>query len=73
VELSLDGLLVAAGLHAPASDQLERYRGAINDGRRAAAFAPSRRREPRDWSLPPEPKRTPAATRSTTRGSTGSA
>ena len=38
VELSLDGLLVAAGLHAPASDQLERYRAGIADGRRAAAF-----------------------------------
>jgi uncharacterized protein (TIGR02453 family) len=38
VELSLDGLLVAAGIHAPASDQLERYRAAIDDGRRAAAF-----------------------------------
>jgi uncharacterized protein (TIGR02453 family) len=38
VELSLDGLLVAAGLHAPASDQLDRYRAAIAEGRRAAAF-----------------------------------
>jgi uncharacterized protein (TIGR02453 family) len=38
VELSLDGLLVAAGLYRPASDQLERYRAAIDDGRRAAAF-----------------------------------
>jgi uncharacterized protein (TIGR02453 family) len=38
VELSLDGLLVAAGMHQPASDQLERYRAAIDDGRRAAAF-----------------------------------
>lgn len=38
VELSLDGLLVAAGLHAPASDQLDRYRAAIADGRRAASF-----------------------------------
>src|SRR3954454_7819532 len=38
VELSLDGLLVAAGLHQPASDQLERFRAAIDDGRRAAAF-----------------------------------
>ena len=38
VELSLDGLLVAAGLHAPASDQLERYRAGIADGRRAGAF-----------------------------------
>jgi uncharacterized protein (TIGR02453 family) len=38
VELSLDGLLVAAGLHRPASDQLERFRAAIDDGRRAAGF-----------------------------------
>src|SRR3982751_3428247 len=38
VELSLDGLLVAAGLHRPASDQLERFRAAIDDGRRAATF-----------------------------------
>jgi uncharacterized protein (TIGR02453 family) len=38
VELSLDGLLVAAGLHQPASDQVERFRAAIDDGRRAAAF-----------------------------------
>jgi uncharacterized protein (TIGR02453 family) len=38
IELSLDGLLVAGGLHHPASDQLARYRAAIDDGRRAAAF-----------------------------------
>src|SRR2546421_727164 len=38
VELSLDGLLVAAGLHQPASDQLERFPAAIDDGRRAAGF-----------------------------------
>jgi uncharacterized protein (TIGR02453 family) len=37
-ELSLDGLLVAAGIHHPASDQLERFRRAIDDGRRAAGF-----------------------------------
>jgi uncharacterized protein (TIGR02453 family) len=37
-ELSLDGFLVAAGLHRPATDQLERFRAAINDGRRAKAF-----------------------------------
>jgi uncharacterized protein (TIGR02453 family) len=37
-ELSLDGLLVGGGLHHPASDQLERFRAAINDGRRAAWF-----------------------------------
>ena len=38
VELSLDGLLIGAGLHHPASDQLERFRAAIDDGRRATAF-----------------------------------
>jgi uncharacterized protein (TIGR02453 family) len=38
IELSLDGLLVAAGLHAPASDQLVRFRAAIDEGRRAASF-----------------------------------
>jgi uncharacterized protein (TIGR02453 family) len=38
VELSLDGLLIAAGLHAPAGDQLERFRAAIADSRRAASF-----------------------------------
>ena len=38
VELSLDGFLVAAGLHMPAPDQLDRLRRAIDDGRRAAAL-----------------------------------
>jgi uncharacterized protein (TIGR02453 family) len=38
VELSLDGLLIAAGMHHPAADQLARFRAAIDDGRRAAAF-----------------------------------
>lgn len=38
VELSLDGLLVAAGLHHPAPDQLERFRAAIDDQRRARRF-----------------------------------
>jgi uncharacterized protein (TIGR02453 family) len=38
VELSLDGLLVAAGLHRPAADQVERFRAAIDDGRRGKAF-----------------------------------
>jgi len=38
VELSLDGLLIGAGLYHPASDQLERFRAAIDDGRRAKAF-----------------------------------
>jgi uncharacterized protein (TIGR02453 family) len=61
VELSLDGLLVAAGLHAPAPDQLGRYRAALDDGRRAAAFeralatAEAAGLEP----APPELKRAP--------------
>jgi uncharacterized protein (TIGR02453 family) len=37
-ELSLDGLLVGGGLHHPAPDQLERFRAAIDDGRRARGF-----------------------------------
>jgi uncharacterized protein (TIGR02453 family) len=38
IELSLDGLLVAAGLHHPAPDQLKRFRAAIDDERRARRF-----------------------------------
>jgi uncharacterized protein (TIGR02453 family) len=38
VQLSLDGLLVGAGLHHPAADQLERFRAAIDDARRATGF-----------------------------------
>ncbi len=38
VELSLDGLLVAAGLHNPASDQVERMRIAIDKPRTAASL-----------------------------------
>jgi uncharacterized protein (TIGR02453 family) len=37
-DLSLDGLLVAAGIHSPASDQLERYRAAIDNDRLARSF-----------------------------------
>lgn len=36
VELSLDGLFVAAGLHNPAPDQVERMRRLVADGRSAA-------------------------------------
>lgn len=65
IDLSLDGLLVAAGIHRPASDQLERYRAAIDDARRAKAFetavataeaagmavpAPELKRAPRGYS-----------------------
>ena len=38
VEISLDGLLMAAGLYAPQSDQVERLRAAVADGRRSAGL-----------------------------------
>lgn len=38
VELSLDGLLVAAGLHNPAPDQVDRMRRALDAGRTAASL-----------------------------------
>src|SRR3954466_7653699 len=38
LELSLDGLFLGGGLHHPASDQLTRFRAAIDAGRRASAF-----------------------------------
>jgi uncharacterized protein (TIGR02453 family) len=37
-ELSLDGLVVAGGMYHPARDQLERFRAAIDDERRAKGF-----------------------------------
>ena len=64
-ELSLDGLLVAAGLHHPAPDQLDRFRRLMDDGRRAGGFeravrtaetaglevaAPELKRAPKGWS-----------------------
>ena len=65
-ELSLDGLLVAAGLHRPAADQLERFRAAMDDDRRARGFVrglgsarraglapsePALKRAPRGYSM----------------------
>jgi uncharacterized protein (TIGR02453 family) len=38
VSLSLDGLVAGAGIHHPDKGQLERFRSAIADGRRAATF-----------------------------------
>jgi uncharacterized protein (TIGR02453 family) len=38
VELSLDGLLVAAGMHNPAPDQVDRLRRAVDGSRSAAAL-----------------------------------
>jgi uncharacterized protein (TIGR02453 family) len=44
LELSLDGLLVAAGMYMPAADQLDRLRRAIADGRTAAGLTRALRR-----------------------------
>ena len=70
VELSLDGLLVAAGLHRPAPDQLERIRRAIDDGRTAAPLtkAIGRARKAGWRSTSPSSSARRAATRPTTRG-----
>jgi uncharacterized protein (TIGR02453 family) len=38
LDLSLDGLLLGAGLFHPAPDQLERFRAAIDNSRQGAAF-----------------------------------
>jgi uncharacterized protein (TIGR02453 family) len=38
VQLSLDGLLVGAGLHHPARDQLDRFRATVDDRRKGAAL-----------------------------------
>jgi uncharacterized protein (TIGR02453 family) len=61
VELSLDGLLVAAGMHHPAPDQLTRFRAAMDDGRRSAAFERAVRRARRAGLelAEPELKRAP--------------
>jgi uncharacterized protein (TIGR02453 family) len=55
-ELSLDGLLVAAGLHQPASDQLERFRGALGDDRKARGFERGVATARRAGLVPPEPE-----------------
>jgi uncharacterized protein (TIGR02453 family) len=60
-ELSLDGLLVAAGLHQPAPDQLERFRAAMDDDRRARGFVRGLSTARRAGLAPAEPalKRAP--------------
>ena len=70
-ELSLDGLLVAGGLHQPATDQLERFRAAVADGRRAkGSSARSALPRPPGSSRPsPRSSARRAGTRPTTRGS----
>ncbi|MGO9497577.1 MAG: DUF2461 domain-containing protein [Solirubrobacteraceae bacterium] len=55
-DLSLDGLLVAAGLHQPASDQLERFRAAINDDRKGRRFERGLATARRGGLTPSEPE-----------------
>ena len=72
-ELSLDGLLVAAGLHRPATDQLERFRAAVDDERRARGFTPRPGHRPprRPYARPSQPSNAPlGATRRTIPAST---
>jgi uncharacterized protein (TIGR02453 family) len=59
--LSLDGLVTAAGIHDPAPDQLERFRAALDDERAARAFERAvASAETAGLSLPePELKRAP--------------
>jgi uncharacterized protein (TIGR02453 family) len=56
IDLSLDGLLVAAGLHHPAPDQLERFRAAIDDDRRARGFERGLTAARRGGLTPAEPE-----------------
>lgn len=60
-DLSLDGLLVAAGLWRPAPDQLERFRAAIDDDRKSRGFARGLAAARRGGLTPAEPdlKRVP--------------
>ncbi len=60
-ELSLDGFLVAAGLHHPAPDQLERFRAAIDDQRRARVFERALKEAEAGGLMPTQPalKRAP--------------
>jgi uncharacterized protein (TIGR02453 family) len=66
VELSLDGLLVAAGLHNPTPDQVERLRRAVDAGRsggtlaRALGRAGERGLEPAEPDLVRVPRGYPA-------------
>ena len=61
IDLSLDGLLVGAGLFHPAPDQLERYRSALGDDTKGRAFQRGLARAGRAGLAPPPPdlKRAP--------------
>lgn len=73
IELSLDGLLVGAGLHHPAPDQLERFRAAIASDRQAQGFekAVARAEAAGLETIEPELSALPRATPRTIPGSSG--
>jgi uncharacterized protein (TIGR02453 family) len=56
IDLSLDGLLLGAGLWRPAPDQLERFRAAINDDRKARGFVRGLAGARRVGLVPSEPE-----------------
>ena len=56
IELSLDGLVVAGGLHRPARDQLERIRQGIDGDRTAAALERALAVAAQAGMTPPEPE-----------------
>jgi uncharacterized protein (DUF2461 family) len=56
VQLSLDGLVVGAGLHHPARDQLERFRAAVDHGRTGAALERTIERAGAGGLMPIEPE-----------------
>jgi uncharacterized protein (TIGR02453 family) len=55
-DLSLDGLLVAGGLYQPAPDQIERFRAAMDDDRRARGFERALATARRAGLTPAEPE-----------------
>ncbi|MBV8710530.1 MAG: DUF2461 domain-containing protein [Solirubrobacterales bacterium] len=55
-DLSLDGLLVAGGLHHPAPDQLERFRAAIDDDRKTRGYERALAAARRAGLTPAEPE-----------------
>jgi uncharacterized protein (TIGR02453 family) len=55
-DLSLDGLLIAAGLYQPAPDQLERFRAVVDDERRVRGYERGLAAARRAGLTPPEPE-----------------
>ena len=56
VELSLDGVFVGAGMYRPAPDQVDRFRRAVDDGRKAAGLKRAIKRARSGGLAPNEPE-----------------